>query len=159
MSLLTGKWKPNVPLVELREEVPTGELLEMMVAGTARAEEPIDCPQEACPRATTSTTWDEAHLLRLTVPKGKTDQVNKIVTTSTGLWRKTFRTRQENGIRERRAGEDEVWLRLGYEGGVGDHGSEGFRVEGERWLITRCHLGLVLVWAFPRDPREKNVTD
>ena len=39
------------------------------------------------------------------------------------------------------SGEDEVWLLSGYDGGVGGHGPEGFRVEGERGLITSSHLG------------------
>jgi hypothetical protein len=97
LSLLTGKRNPNVPQVELREEVPIGviKMLERTVGGTTRADKPINCPQEEYPRLTTSTTWDEAHPLRLAMPKGKSDQVNKIVTTAIGLWGKLFLVSQE----------------------------------------------------------------
>jgi hypothetical protein len=70
LSLLTGKRKPNVPQVELREEVPIGAI---------KLSEMTNYPQEEYPRTTSSTIWDEAHVLRLRMPKGKTDQVNKIV--------------------------------------------------------------------------------
>ena len=42
-----------------------------------------------------------------------------------------------------------MWRRLEYDGGVGDHGSEGLRMEGERWWITSSHLGRerLLEWA------------
>ncbi len=113
LSLLTGKRKPNVPQVELHEEVSIRviKLLEMTVVGTTRADKPINYPQEECPWATTSTTWDESNLLGLTVPKGKVDQVNKIVTT--GLWEKYSLVRQERMSRQRRAGEEEIRLRRG----------------------------------------------
>jgi hypothetical protein len=53
LSLLTGKRKPNVPQVELLEEVTIGviKLLEMTVVGTERADKPINFPQEEYPRA------------------------------------------------------------------------------------------------------------
>jgi hypothetical protein len=145
LSLLTGKRKPNVPQVELLEEVPIGviKLLEMTVVGTHRADKPIIFPQEKYPRTTSSTTWDEAHLSRLIGPKGKADHVNKIVTTAIGVWGKKSLVRQEIVLRERRAGEEETRLRLRYDGGVGDHGSEDFRVQGERWWISRSHSGFV----------------
>ena len=124
LSLLTGKRKPNVPQVELFEEVTIGviKLLEMTVVGTERADKPINFPQEEYPRVTSSTTWDEAHLLRLIGPKGKVDQVNKIVTTGIRVWEKNSFVSQETVLRERRAGEEEPRLRLRYDGGVGDHG-------------------------------------
>jgi hypothetical protein len=67
LSLLTGKRKPNVPQVELREEVPIGaiKMSEMTGVDTERVDNPTNCPQEEYPRATSSTIWDEAHLLRL----------------------------------------------------------------------------------------------
>ncbi len=73
LSLLTGKRNPNVTQVELLEEVSIGviKLLEMTVVVTQRADKPINFPQEEYPRTTSSTTWDEAHLLRLIGPKGK----------------------------------------------------------------------------------------
>ncbi len=110
LGLLTGKRKPNVPQVELREEVPIGmiKLLEMTVVGTERDDKPINCPQEEYPRPISSTTWDEVHLLRLMVPKGKVDQVNKIVTTAIGMWKKHSLVRQESVLRERREGEEET---------------------------------------------------
>ena len=40
-----------------------------------------------------------------------------------------------------RAGEEEVWRTYGYDGGLGGHGSEGFRVEGERRWISSASIG------------------
>jgi hypothetical protein len=155
LDLLTGKRKPNVAQVELREEVPIGmiKLLEMNV-DTERDDKPINCPQEEYPRATSSTTWDEAHLLRLMVPKGKVDQVNKIVTTTIGVWKKNCLVRQESVLRERRAEEEETRLWQRYDGGVGGHGSEGFRVEGERWWIASSHSGCVRLLEWSRLPQQ-----
>ena len=121
----------------------------MTVVGTERADEPINCPQEEYPGATSSTIWDEAHLLRLMVPKGKSDQVNKIVTTTIGVWEKNSLVREESVLRERRAGEEKTRLRQRYDGEVGGHRSEGFRVEGERWWIVSSYSGRarLLEWA------------
>jgi len=98
LSLLTGKRKPNVPQVELREEVPIGaiKMSEMTGADTESVDKPTNFPQEECPRSTSSTILDEGHLLRLTVPKGKTDQVNKIVKISIGVWERNSSVRQES---------------------------------------------------------------
>ena len=140
LSLLTGKRKPNVPQVELREEVPIGaiKLSEMTGADTESVDKPTNRPQEEYPRATSSTIWDEAHVLRLMVPKGKTDQVNKIVITAIGVWERKLSVSQESVLRERRAGKEIARLGQRYDGGVG---SEGFRVEGERWWISSSHSG------------------
>jgi hypothetical protein len=48
LSLLTGKRKPNVPQVELREEVPIGviKLSEMTGADTGSVDKPTNRPQE-----------------------------------------------------------------------------------------------------------------
>ena len=53
LSLLTGKRKPNVPQVDLLEEVTIGviKLLEMTVVDTERADKPINFPQEEYPQA------------------------------------------------------------------------------------------------------------
>ena len=73
LSLLTGKRKPNVPQVELREEVPIGaiKISEMTGADTESVDKQTDCHQEEHSRAASSTVWDEAHLLRLVVPRVK----------------------------------------------------------------------------------------
>jgi hypothetical protein len=127
LSLLTGKRKPNVPQVELREEVPIGtiKLSEMTGADTGSADKPTNCLQEEYPRATSSTIWDEAHVLRLRVPKGKTDQVNKIVMTAVGVWERKLSVSQESVYRDRRAGEEITQRGQRHDGGPG---SEGFRV-------------------------------
>jgi len=140
LSLLTGKRKPNVSQVELREEVPIGtiKLSEMTGADTGSADKPTNCLQEEYPRATSSTIWDEAHVLRLRVPKGKTDQVNKVVMTAVGVWERKLSVSQESVHRERRAGEEIAQLGQRHDGGVG---SEGFRVEEERWWIASSHSG------------------
>ena len=56
LTLLTGKRKPSVPEVELREEVPIGRvrLSEMVGAGSAEAEGLKDCSQEASRSGITS---------------------------------------------------------------------------------------------------------
>jgi hypothetical protein len=82
--------------------------------------------------------WDEAHVLRLRVPKGKTDQVNKIVITAIGVWERKLSVSQKSVHRERRAGEEIAWLGQRHDGGVG---SEGVRVEGEGWWIASSHSG------------------
>ncbi len=80
LSLFTGKRKPNVSQVELREEVPIGviKLSEMTDTDTESVDKPTNCPQEEYPRATSSKIWDETHLLRLMVSKGKADQVDLV---------------------------------------------------------------------------------
>ncbi len=62
LSLLTGKRKPNVPQVELCEEVPIGaiKLSEMTGADTGSVDKPTNRPQEEYPQTTSSTIWDEA---------------------------------------------------------------------------------------------------
>ena len=82
------------------------KLSEMTGADTESVDKPTNCPQEEYPRATSSTIWDEAHVLRLRVPKGKTDQVNKIVITAIGVWERKLSVSQESVHRERRAGEE-----------------------------------------------------
>ena len=114
---------------------------EMTGAGTGNVDKPTNCPHEEYPRATSSTIWDEAHLLRLMVPKGKNDQVNKIVKIAIGVWERNSSVRQESELRERRAGETTTRPGQRYDGGIGGHGSEGFRVEGERWWIASSHSG------------------
>ena len=114
------------------------KLSEMTGADTESVDKPTNRPQEEYPRATSSTIWDEAHVLRLMVPKGKTDQVNKIVITAIGVWERKLSVSQESVLRERRAGEEIARLGKRYDGGVG---SEGFRVEGERWWISSSHSG------------------
>jgi hypothetical protein len=138
LSQLTGKRKPNVPQVELHEEVPIGaiKLSEMTGADTGSVDKPTNRPQEEYPRATSSTIWDEAHVLRLRGPKGKTDQVNKIVMTAVGVWERKLSVSQESVQRERRAGEEISQRGQRHDGGVG---SEGFRVEGEWWWIASSH--------------------
>ncbi len=76
-------------------------------------------------------------------------QVNKIVSTATGLWEKISLVGEESVSWERRAGEEETRLRQRYDGGAGGNGSEGFRVEGERWWIASSHAGRprLLEWA------------
>ncbi len=71
----------------------------------------------------------------------------KVILKSTGMWKQAFRIGRELETGERQVGrgvgadrmdtitrsdstEDEVWLRLRYEGGVGGHDSEGLRVKG-----------------------------
>jgi hypothetical protein len=105
LSLLTGKRKPNVPQVELCEEVPIGaiKLSEMTGADTGSVDKPTKCPREEYPRATSSTIWDEAHVLRLRVQKGKADQTNKIVVTA---WVCQMRVRTD-----RRRTSAAIWLR------------------------------------------------
>jgi hypothetical protein len=104
LSLLTGKRKSNAPQVELREEVTIGaiKLSEMTDADTESADKPTNCPQEEYLWATSFKIWDEAHLLGLMVPKGKTDQVNKIVTIATGVWERNSSVRQDSVLPERR---------------------------------------------------------
>ena len=161
LSLLTGKRKPNAPQVELREEVPVGilQLSEMGVAGSAiTAESPQDGPQRRNGVDLSSRSWAEAHMLRLAIPKGKTDSSSKIILKAMGLWKQTFRIGQAPETEERQVGrgvrnekgnaitrsgsaEDEVWRDLRYEGGVGEHGSEGLRMEGERRWLASSVLG------------------
>ena len=105
-------------------------------------------------------------MLRLAIPKGKTESINKIILKATGLWKQAFRIGRELETGERQVGrgvgtvrmdtitrsgstEDEVWLRLRYEGGVGWQGSEDLRVEGERRWLTSSALGSesLLEWA------------
>ena len=161
LSLLTGKRKPNAPQVELREEVPVGilHLSEMGVAGSAiTAESPQDGPQRRNGVDLSTRSWAEAHMLRLAIPKGKTDSSSKIILKAMGLWKQTFRFGQAPETEERQVGrgvrnekgnaitrsgsaEDEVWRDLRYEGGVGEHGSEGLRMEGERRWLASSVLG------------------
>ena len=75
------------------------------------------------------------------MPKGKTDQVNKIVKIAIGVWERNSSVRQESVFRQRRAGEETTRLGQRYDGGSGGYGSEGFRVEGERWWISSSHSG------------------
>jgi len=79
--------------------------------------------------------------LRLAVPKGKTDHVNKIVNIAVGVWERNASVRQEGTLRERRAGEGTSQLDQRYDREIGGHGSEGFRVEGERWWIASSDSG------------------
>ena len=53
----------------MREEVPVGviKLSEMKGTDTESVEKPTNCPQEEYPRATSSTIWDEDHVLRFRV--------------------------------------------------------------------------------------------
>ena len=88
LSLLTVKRKPNVPQVELREEVPVGilQLSEIGVVGSAiTAESPQDGLQRINGTDLSSRSWVEAHMSRLTIPKGKTDSSSKIILKATGL--------------------------------------------------------------------------
>ena len=160
LSLFTGKQKMNVPQVELLEEVPIGmvRLSEMGISGSDITEVPQDYSQGTGRGVSISRSWEEAHMMCLSIPKGKTDQINKIILKAKRLWKQTFRIRREYEIRERQSergtwsekpdvipgsvpGEDEVWLRLRYDGGTGGHGSEGFRVEGGKRWITSSDLG------------------
>ena len=88
-------------------------------------------------------------MLRLATPKGNADRVSNIIRLAKGLWKQTSIASRDRDIRDRQGGEDEVWCRLEYDGGVGGHGSEGLRMEGERWWITSSHLGRerLLEWA------------
>ena len=72
------------------------------------------------------------------MPKGKTDQVNKIVMTAVGVWERKLSVSQESVHRERRAGEEIAQRGQRHDRGVG---SEGFRVEGEWWWIASSHSG------------------
>ena len=82
-------------------------------------------------------------MLRLAVPKGKTENSSKIILKATGLWKQAFRIGRTLETEERQVGrgvgtervdtittsgsaEDEVCRELRYEGGVGGHGSEAF---------------------------------
>ena len=143
LSLLTGKRKPNVPQVELREAVPIGaiKMSEMTGADTESADRQTDGHQEEYPRASSSTVWDEAHLLRLMVPKGKTDYVDKIVNIAVGVGERNTSARQAGALRERRAGGGTLQLEQRYDREIGGHGSEGLRVEGERWWIASSDSG------------------
>ena len=150
-----------MPQVELREEVPIGaiKLSEMTGADTGSVDKPTNRPQEEYPRATSSTTWDEAHVLRLRVPKGKTDQVNKIVMTAVGVWERKLSVSQESVHRERRAGEATTRSGQRYDGGIGGHGSEGFRMEGERWWISSSHSGRARLLEWSRLLQQTAVKD
>ena len=83
-----------------------------------------------------------------------------------GLWKQTFRIGRTLDTEERQVGrgvrtergdvitrsgsaEDEVWRKLRYEGGVGGHGSEVLRMEGERRWLASSALGWerLLEWA------------
>ena len=146
--------------MELREEVPIGVVnpSEMGLAGSDIAEVPQDGPRRVGRGVFISRSWEESHMIRPVIPKGKEDRINKFIIRVTGLWKQTFRIRRESGIRERQmgrgtgseregtitesdSGEDEVWEQPRYDGGVGGHGSEGFRVEGERRWISSSDLG------------------
>ena len=160
LSLLTGKRKPQVPQVELREEVPIGHIIMLDVT--------VDEPDETSKgmgvaKAEGQTTdifrvWDEAHILRLSVCKGKADRISKVILKAKDRWRHHFKINRAAEIQEQqsyweawakntgntvssRAGEEEVWRTYGYDGGLGGHGSEGFRVEGERRWISSASIG------------------
>ena len=107
LSLLTGKWKPNVPQLELREEVPVGilQLSEMGVAGSAiTAESPQDDLRRTNGVDLFSRSWEEAHMLRLAIPKGKDEISNKIILKTTGLWKQAFRIGRTLETEERQVG-------------------------------------------------------
>jgi hypothetical protein len=74
----------------------------MTGADTESVDKPTNCPQEEYLWVTSFKIWDEAHLLGLMVPKGKTDQVNKIVTIATGVWERNSSVRQDSVLPERR---------------------------------------------------------
>ncbi len=160
LSLLTGKRKPQVPQVELREEVPIGHII--MLDGT------VDEPDETSKgmgvsKAEGQTTdifrgWHETHILRLSVCKGKADWISKVILKAKDRWKHHFKTNRATEIQEQqsyweawakntgntvssRAAEEEVWRTYGYDGGLGGHGSEGFRVEGERRWISSTAIG------------------
>jgi len=151
LSLLTGKRKPIAPQMELREEVPIGmiRVSEMGVAELGGAEGLKDGSHGVSHQTATSRTWSEAHILRLTTPKSNLDRASTIIRLATGLWTQTSLANQDRRTRGRPGGEDEEWHRLDYDGGAGGHGSEGLRMEGERWWIARSHSGRerLLEWA------------
>ena len=128
LSPVTGNRKLNVPQVELREEVPIGvvKLSERKMTDSDIAEVPQDYSQRAGRGGFISRSWEEAHMMRLDIAKGKTNRINKVILKVTGLWKQTFRIRRESEIRERQvgrgsgseradtstesgSGEDEVW--------------------------------------------------
>jgi hypothetical protein len=136
LSLLTVNRKPNVPQVEVREEVPVGilQLSEMgIAASTITAESSQDGLQRTNGVDLFSRSWEESHMLRLAVPKGKTESSSKIILKAMGLWKQTFRIGRTLETEERQVGrgvrtergdvitrsgsaEDEVWRELRYEG-------------------------------------------
>jgi hypothetical protein len=149
--LLTGKRKPIVPQVELREEVPIGmiRVSEMGVVELGGTEGLKEGSQGVSHQTATSRTWRESHMLRLATPKGNLDRANNIIRLATGLWKQTSIASRDRTVRDRQGGEDEERCRPEYDGGDGGHGSEGLRMEGERWWITSSHSGRerLLEWA------------
>ena len=96
---------------------------EMGVAELGGAEGLQDGSQGVSHQTATSRTWMEAHILRLTTPKGNFDRASNIIRLATGLWKQTSISNQDRSMRGRLGGEDEDWRRLEYDGGVGGHGS------------------------------------
>jgi hypothetical protein len=160
LSLLTGKRKTQVSQVELREEVPIGHIIMLDVT----EDEPDETSKGmGVAKAEGQTTdifrgWNETHVFRLSVWKGKADRISKVILKATDRWRHHFKTNRATEIQEQqsyweawakntgntvssRAGEEEVWRTHGYDGGLGGHGSEGFRVEGERRWISSAVIG------------------
>jgi hypothetical protein len=139
LTQLVKKWKDwKMSEVDDTVQMQARTNHDQVPIGAIKLSEMTNYPQEEYPRTTSSTIWDEAHVLRLRMPKGKTDQVNKIVITAIGVWERKLSVSQESVNRERRAGEEIARLGQRHDEGVG---SEGFRVEGERWWIARSHSG------------------
>jgi hypothetical protein len=105
LSLLTGKRKPQVPQVELREEVPIGHIIMLDVT--------VDEPDETSKgmgvaKAEGQTTdifrvWDEAHILRLSVCKGKADRISKVILKAKDRWRHHFKINRAAEIQEQQS--------------------------------------------------------
>ena len=80
-------------------------LSEMGVADSAiTAESPEDGPQRRNGADLSSRSWAETHMLRLVIPKGKTDSSSKIILKAMGLWKQKFRIGQALETEERQVG-------------------------------------------------------
>ena len=86
----------------------------MGIAGSDITEVSQDCSQGAGWGGSISRSWEETHMMRLAIPKGKTDQINKIILKVKGLWKQTCRIRREYEIRERQAERGDWSERSGY---------------------------------------------
>jgi hypothetical protein len=105
LSLLTGKLKPQVPQVELREEVPMGHIIMLDVT----EDEPDETSKGmGGAKAEGQTTdifrgWHEAHILRLSVCKGKADRISKVILKAIDRWRHHFKTNRATEIQEQQS--------------------------------------------------------
>ncbi len=140
-----------MPHVDLREEVPIGHIIMLDVT----EDEPDETSKGM---GDTKAEGQTSHILRLSVCKGKVERISKVILKAIDRWRHHFKTNRATEIQEQqsywetwskntgntvssRSGEEEVWRTHGYDGGLGGHGSEDFRVEGERCWISSAAIG------------------